>query len=73
MLQRRKIAMTKGMRVVVTRALAAGVGGLVFGIAMEFRACFGSIWIRAAVAGVGAAVAVGIASAIMLAFRKREE
>jgi hypothetical protein len=71
--QRRKSEMNKSMRSTAIGGLAALAGGVAFGIAMEFRASFGSIWMRAAVAGVGAAVAVGIASAIMLVCRKREE
>ncbi len=65
--------MNKSMRRTAIRGLAALAGGVVFGVAMEFRASFDSIWMRAAAAGIGAAVAVGIASAIMLVWRKREE
>ena len=53
-----------------TLLLAALAGGVVFGLAMAFRESAESVWVRAAVAGVGAAVGVGVAVAIRLARTK---
>ena len=57
--------MNKSIGSTAIRGLAALVGGIVFGVAMEFRGALGSIWMRAVVAGVGAAAAVLVASVIL--------
>lgn len=53
-----------------TLLLAALAGGGVFGLAMAFRESVDSVWLRAAVAGVGAAVGVAIVLAVRRSHKK---
>ena len=53
-----------------TKVIVAIVAGCIFfGVAMGFRECFDSIWMRAGIAAVGAAGGLGIAT--ILICRKR--
>lgn len=67
---RRKSDMNKSTSGTAYLLLPALAGGVVFGLAMAIRESAGSIWMRAAVAGVGAAVGVGIALAIRRSRKK---
>ena len=57
--------MKKNMRITVVAA-----GCIFFGVAMGFKECFESIWLRAAIAAVAGA---GLGVTIMLACSKRSE
>jgi membrane associated rhomboid family serine protease len=55
--ERRKIAMNQSTR---TRIVAVVAGSIFFGVAMGARDLFDNIWIRAAVAAVGAVGGIAI-------------